>query len=366
MTDDIFISTNNDNSLDVNSAAILDNKDSVYKRGLLLRIIAISATLTGLFALLNVLGLHDMGILQRNFNFFFSLSNFIVILLLVKNRIKFLPACCLFLLLCYLGSISAVINVVADEFRAIWFFLTIFFAFMLTGVFIGFALMMSSVIALVSIQLFVTETYSELSFISILIALSFFSMSLNSFTKQMEKYRLQIRKQSRELYYLANKDPLTDVLNSQAHYLRGQSLIKKAKNEQGQLSMLCIVIDNLDLISKKYGSKIEVSLLAYVERLIDTKIYNKGDIAKVSQQEFCILLPNLDILDAKSLAQQINKSVQQNLFSAGQEKIALTLSIGISTLLESDNEIRSIQVRADKALNKAKALGGNNIFTYSV
>ena len=366
MTDKIFISTNTDNSLELNDTTILDDKDSVFKHGLLFRIMAISATLTALFALLNVFGLHDMGIPQRNFNFFFSLSNFIILLLLSNNKIKFLPACCCFFMLCYLGSISAVVNVVEDEFRAIWFFLTIFFAFMLTGVFIGFVIMTCSVIALFSIQIFVTETYSELSFISILIALTFFSMSLNSFTKQMEKYRQQLRKQSKELHYLANKDPLTVVLNSQAHYVLGQSLIQKAKNEQGQLSMMCIVIDNFDLISQKYGSQIRVSLLAYVEKLMNKKLYDKGNIAKVSQQEFCILLPEFDMLSAKSLAQQINESVQKNLFSAGKEKILLTLSIGISTLLESDNEIRSIQVRADKALNKAKALGGNEIFTYSV
>jgi diguanylate cyclase (GGDEF)-like protein len=366
MTDKIFISTHTDSSLEPENSAILDDKDSAFKRGLLLRIMAIAASLTALFAVLDVLGFHDMGAAQRNFNFVFSLSNFIVAMLLDKRIIKFLPACSLFLLLCYLGSISSVVNVVEDEFRAIWFYLTIFFAFMLSGVFIGYVLTTFSVIALVSIQFFADKTYAELSFISILIALTFFSISLSSFTKQMEKYRQQLRKQSRELHYLASKDPLTDVLNSTNHYVLGKAMLDKAKQEQSQLSMLCIVVDNFDLITKKYGLHIEASLLTHVESLMKAQLHEKGDVTQVSPQEFCILLPEHDILSAKALAQHITESVQQNLFTIGDRKVLLTLSIGISTLLEGDNEIRSIQVRADKALNKAKALGGNEIFTYSV
>jgi diguanylate cyclase (GGDEF)-like protein len=201
---------------------------------------------------------------------------------------------------------------------------------------------------------------------TILIALTFFSLNLASFTKQIEKYRQKLHKQSKELHYLANKDPLTDALNSVDHYILGKSLLKQAKMQKSELSMLCIFIDNLPSIYQKHGSQVEVALLAHVENLMNEQLQNKGNITKVNQEEFCILLPEFDIISAKSIGQHITNSIQQNLFSARDTKIPLTLSIGVSNLLENDNEIRSIQIRADKALNKAKKLGGNRIFTHTM
>ncbi|TYK66425.1 GGDEF domain-containing protein [Colwellia echini] len=362
MTNKMFFPKTDDAALELATPEMLDNNDSIFKRSLLLRIMAIAGSLTAVFALLNVFGLHDMGTAQRDFNFFFSVSNFILFIILQKRVVSFVTACSLFLPLCYVGCIAAIINVPEDAFRAIWFFLTIFYAYMLSGVLAGYTLTISAIIGLGMIQAFVEETYSELSFVSVVIALIFFSLSLSAFAKQMEKHRKQLRKQSRELHYLANKDPLTDVLNSKNHYILGKALLEEAKNNQQELSMLCVYIDNLSSIYQKHGSLIEEPLLLHVEKLMNAQLYNKGDIAKVSQQEFCILLPEYDMLSAKSLAQNISDSVQQHLFSTGKTKIPLTLSIGISTLLENDNEIRSIQVRADRALNKAKALGGNKVF----
>lgn len=365
MTNKPYTPANSDISAEVENAWLLDNKYSDFKHGFLLRVMVMASTLTALFAILEYFGLHDMGAVQRNFNFFYSLSSFLLIVLLHKNTVKFPLTCSLFLFLCYLGCICAVVTVVEDDFRAIWFFLTIFFAFILKGVWFGYFSTVISLITLTVIQLVFTESYSELSFITIIIALIFFSMSLASFTKQMRIYRHRLRKQSKELHYLANKDPLTDVLNQKNYYVLARSLLEQAKEKHSELSMLCIFIDNLNLIYQKFGSQIEASLLDHVEKLISEQLHLKGDIAKVSQQEICILLPEHDTLSAKALAQQINESVQKNLFSTNKGKIAVTLSIGIATLLESDNEIRSIQVRADKALSKAKALGGDRILTHS-
>lgn len=286
-----------------------------------------------------------------------------LIALLLKKSIAFSFACTVFLLLAYLGSITAVVTVANDEFRAIWFIFITFFGFLLRGVNFGYFFAVLSVIALVAIQLLAQETYSNLSFSTILITLLFFNVILSLYTQQMERYRLQLQKQSKELHYLANKDPLTDMLNSDTNCSHGKKLVEQAKHQQSELSMFCVFIDNLDAIYLKHGFKIENSLLAHVETLIDAQLSQKGEIVKVSQKEICVFLPEYDALSAKSLAHHISDSVQEHLFSAGNNKIVVTLSIGIATLIESDNEIRSMQIRADKALTKAKELGGNSVIS---
>ena len=87
-------------------------------------------------------------------------------------------------------------------------------------------------------------------------------------------------------------------------------------------------------------------------------------MAQINGQEFCILLPKRDMLSAENLARRISQSVQRNLFTINDKKIPLTLSIGISSLIDSDIEIRSLQVRADKALLKVKSHNGNDILSF--
>nr|QXF14447.1 hypothetical protein KPDKLGBK_00018 [uncultured bacterium] len=358
-----------DDSIAVQKITFLDDTYDTFKRGLLIRIMAIAAGLTALFAVLDALGLHDMGSIQRNFNFIFSVSNFVIALSLNKQKLTFKIASSLFLLLCYLGSIVAVVFVVEDEFRAIWFVLSIFFAFMLRGVLIGYIFALSSVVALVCIQVLHDQTYAEISFVSILVGLIFFSLSLSSFAKQIERYRLQLSKQGKELHYLANKDPLTDALNTKNHYMHAKSLLNSTKETNGDLSMLYVFIDNLDSVYQKHGTKIEKSFLAHVGKVMHDQLTSQGsaaDITQVSEQEYCVLLPGCDALRAKSIAKHVSESVQRNLFATEESKIPVTLSIGIASFTPEDNEIRSIQVRADKALSKAKAQGGNAIISYAI
>ena len=174
------------------------------------------------------------------------------------------------------------------------------------------------------------------------------SLILSAFVQQMIRVRQQLIKQSKELHYLANKDPLTDALNSQINYQLGKTLLIEAKSKNDNLSMLCINIDHFRRVNKSFGQQKGDLVLKHVVQIIRAELHQDEVLA----------------LSAENLARRISQSVQRNLFTINDKKIPLTLSIGISSLIDSDIEIRSLQVRADKALLKVKSHNGNDILSF--
>ncbi|NQY65195.1 MAG: GGDEF domain-containing protein [Alteromonadaceae bacterium] len=127
---------------------------------------------------------------------------------------------------------------------------------------------------------------------------------------------------------------------------------------------MSINIDHFRRVNKKFGLHHGDLVLKHVVRTIKSELQHDEVLAQIKGQEFCILLPKQDMLSAKQLARRIFDSVQRNLFTINNKKIPLTLSIGISSLIDSDDEIRSLQIRADKALLKVKSHNGNDILSF--
>jgi len=347
------------------TANTLKINDEEFRLALLTRIMLISVMLTTLFATLHFSGINNIGIIQAYTNALFSVTTLTLIMVLNKKNSAFTFVLFLFLAICFLASLSALLTVTNDSFRVIWFYTTVLVAFMFGGSKVGYAMMILSLVAIITTQLFATIKYDELGFLTSISGMIIMSLILSAFARQMTKYRDQLIKQSEELNYLANKDPLTDTLNSKIHYQLGKRLLYEAKSNEEHLSMLCIDIDNFRQVNRKFNKQIGDSVIQHVIKLIEKEICDGGVLAQVSGQEFCVLLPQRDMLSAKEFALRVTSAVEDNLFTINEEKIPLTLSIGIASFIDSDEEIRSLQIRADKALSKAKLQDGNSTSTFN-
>ena len=140
----------------------------------------------------------------------------------------------------------------------------------------------------------------------------------------------------------------------------------EAKEKDLPLSMLCIDIDDFWRVNQKYSKRVGDLVLEHVIKIIDEELPENAVLAQVSAKELCVLLPERDMLSAKEVVRKIRATVQRNLFDSGDEKIPLTVSIGISSIIDSDEEILSLQVRADKALQKEKAHHENSNSTPNI
>ena len=74
-----------------------------------------------------------------------------------------------------------------------------------------------------------------------------------------------------------------------------------------------------------------------------------------------MFLPNSDIETATQIAERIREKIANASTSFQQISIKLTISIGLTAILENDDTIGSILKRADNALYQAKDSGRNKV-----
>ena len=84
-------------------------------------------------------------------------------------------------------------------------------------------------------------------------------------------------------------------------------------------------------------------------------------VARIGGEEFAQLLIETDLQDATAIAQRLLEA-QSKAQVDGQ---SITVSIGVVTLLDSDDDFQNMLNRADSALYAAKEAGRNQVFSGS-
>ena len=121
-------------------------------------------------------------------------------------------------------------------------------------------------------------------------------------------------------------------------------------------------LDHFKSINDHYGHVVGDHVLkAFVDRVAES--YRASDIFfRYGGEEFTLILRNTDLPGAACLAERIRESVEIRPIDTDAGPVALTVSIGVSELLEDDQPV-SLLTRADAALYSSKAQGRNRVTT---
>jgi len=158
----------------------------------------------------------------------------------------------------------------------------------------------------------------------------------------------------------AHKDPLTGVGNRAAMNSTLQRELEKAFRHNRSLGIIMMDIDHFKKINDKYGHSIgDIALQALVE-CAEKSIRISDMIFRYGGEEFVIVLPETDQSGVLRLAKRIRRRVEKLETRIQNNIIKITVSLGIATLQETDDE-KSFISRADHALYKAKRDGRNCI-----
>jgi diguanylate cyclase (GGDEF)-like protein len=164
-------------------------------------------------------------------------------------------------------------------------------------------------------------------------------------------------------------DDLTGLYNR--HFL-DTSIRERLSNgslELRKMSLLIMDLDNIHEVNTKYGSRAGDRILTAVAEVL-RKLMRTGDICtRLEGDEFAVLLPDVDGVAAKRVAERIRETVSiQKIAVVSPEEngepvvISIHTSIGIAEApasLEEDGN--SLFDRAHEALKKAKAGGRNRV-----
>jgi diguanylate cyclase (GGDEF)-like protein len=166
---------------------------------------------------------------------------------------------------------------------------------------------------------------------------------------------------SKKYQQLAHFDPLTNLSNrrdAMAILKREKIRMKRTKEP---LSVILCDVDHFKKINDNYGHNIGDKVLIKLANLFSKQIREQDGISRWGGEEFLFILPQTSAENAYIIAEKIQLSLQDHLIEHEEQKIKVTISMGIEQLNNNQSIDEAIN-NADKYLYKAKNAGRNQIF----
>ncbi|MGC5325022.1 GGDEF domain-containing protein [Brevibacillus sp. SYSU BS000544] len=203
-----------------------------------------------------------------------------------------------------------------------------------------------------SMGLFTPGIYQTLSFLALYLVM----MQGNT------GFVLLLKEQvDQELLRLASYDDLTGTLNRRTFIFRAKQCIRENARKQKPVTLLLFDVDYFKKINDTYGHDIGDRVLQSLSEKIIHHLGTENLFGRYGGDEFAILLPGIDEIEATECAEQI-RQLAGSLHVQGIS-VPYTLSLGILTVVpDQQTQLESLYISCDKALYGAKKNGRNCVY----
>jgi diguanylate cyclase (GGDEF)-like protein/PAS domain S-box-containing protein len=162
-----------------------------------------------------------------------------------------------------------------------------------------------------------------------------------------------------ELRRLATTDALTGAA-TRGHFFDSAELeIERTHRYQRPLSVMMLDIDHFKSINDSHGHAAGDTAIQKVVGVLKQLLRGEDLVGRLGGEEFGVLLPETDSERAVIVAERIREQISALHIVNGENRISLTVSIGVTEYQRFDTGIDALLLRADLALYSAKH-GGRN------
>ncbi len=162
----------------------------------------------------------------------------------------------------------------------------------------------------------------------------------------------------------ATQDALTGLNNRRQFEVRLSEQYAIANRQNTPLCAIMIDIDFFKKFNDTYGHAIGDTVLRTVASTIKEQLREYDIPSRYGGEEFCILLPQTNIEEARIVAERLRSAVQNKKIDIGDGKtIGVTISVGLAEL-DIKDMAEDLYIKADSALYKAKESGRNRVCVY--
>jgi len=189
-----------------------------------------------------------------------------------------------------------------------------------------------------------------------------------SLSQEIKKRRLaqeELKAQKEKFHYRAHHDDLTDLPNRVLFHDRLKQAIKQAQRDDTKIAVLFLDLDHFKHINDTMGHKVGDELLVAVTKRLKSTIRQTDTLARLSGDEFAIVLNQFSHSDTVADVTQSLLNVMNAPFELFGQSFFITLSIGIVVYPNDGGTPEELLKHADTAMYKAKDEGRNSYQFYT-
>ncbi|TDP63824.1 diguanylate cyclase domain-containing protein [Roseateles toxinivorans] len=152
------------------------------------------------------------------------------------------------------------------------------------------------------------------------------------------------------------QDPLTQLNNRRYFDLRLEREFGSARKHGRPLSLAWMDISHLHDLNQRYGWAAGDKALQHFAELAQGSIRLVDWLARVSGQEFCLVMPDTDLAEGRQVAERIRAKLQAGTLNAPDGRpVTLTLSLGVAQIDDALQQPEELIALAQSALRHDKA-----------
>jgi diguanylate cyclase (GGDEF)-like protein/PAS domain S-box-containing protein len=173
------------------------------------------------------------------------------------------------------------------------------------------------------------------------------------------------RRYEEKLQYMADHDPLTGLLNRRSFDRELGSHLERGRRYGVRGAALVLDVDRLKDVNDMLGHNAGDELLRRIARALGARLRETDVLARLSGDEFAVLLPNADSDGARQAAHDLVAAVhEQGVRTRDGRCRTITASVGVAMIDDDGLCGEDLMVNADLAMYDAKESGRDRIAFY--
>ena len=174
----------------------------------------------------------------------------------------------------------------------------------------------------------------------------------------------ELQGMERWMLYEATHDALTGLINRREFDSRLNQALAAARAEGRHYALCYIDIYNFKTINDRHSREAGDALLKEVATLLHSKVRDTDVLARLSNDEFGVLLNNCSMHNALETAHAFRQAIRDYKFAWDGESINVGISIGLVPINAESGGVGDVMGLADAACYVAKDKGNHRIHVY--
>jgi len=180
-----------------------------------------------------------------------------------------------------------------------------------------------------------------------------------------QRLEAKVEERTRQLQELAEQDPLTGVANRRQLFVALNAALERARLAGERVGVFFLDIDNFKTLNDSMGHPYGDRVLIAIARRLESIASCCGFAARLGGDEFTIVHQGASgTAEILTFGENIIRAFESPL-QVDDREVIVSVSVGVSLFPDHERDAEALLRAADAALFRAKALGRNQLATFT-